>query len=224
MIRPVTFACLLLFAVVRAAAGDVVFKLADTKGEPVADGVIALYPLDAPLPPAAPVPPVEIEQRNLQFNPFVTVLRAGSSVILPNHEKKVEHQVYSSSPTKPLEISLYKPGVAESVVFDQPGLVVLGCNIHDFMLAYVAVLTTPWFAKTGADGAATIAALAPGRYRVEVWHPRLKNAVESALAASVKRELVVAAGAPPTTQTFTLALEPDRRIRRSPAVGGGGYK
>lgn len=224
MIRPITFACLLLSAVVRAAASDVVFKLTDPKGESIADGVIALYPLDAPLPSAAPVPPVEIEQRNLQFNPFVTVLRAGSSAVLPNHEKKIEHQVYSSSPTKPFEISLYKPGTAGTVVFDQPGLVVLGCNIHDSMLAYVAVLATPWFAKTGADGTATVSAVAPGRYRVEVWHPRLKSAVESALAASVQRELVVPANTPPPAQMFTLALEPDRRIRRSPAIGGGGYK
>ena len=232
MTRPLALACLLLVAPGRTVAIDVSFKITDARGQPVADAIVALYPLDAPVPPATRVPAVEIEQRDLQFSPFVTPLRTGSSAVLPNHEKKVEHHVYSSSPAKPFEFPLYKPGTAETVVFDHPGLVVLGCNIHDSMLAYVAVLETPWFAKTAADGIATIAADPPGRYRAEVWHPRLKDAVKSGLAASVQRELTLAPGAPavspsnvlPPAQSFTLALEPDRRIRRSPATSGGGYK
>ena len=224
MTRPTALTCLLLFAFARAAASDVVFRLTEPKGAPIADGVVALYPLDAPIPPATPAPAVEIEQRNLEFNPFVTVVRTGSSALLPNHEKKIEHHVYSTSPAKPFEFPLYKPGAAETVVFDQPGLVVLGCNIHDSMLAYVVVLGTPWFAKAGADGTATVCALPPGRYRAEVWHPRLKDAVGSGLAASVQRALTVAADSPPPVQLFTLALEPDHRVRRNPAKGGGGYK
>jgi len=37
-------------------------------------------------------------------------------------------------------------------VFDKPGVVVVGCNIHDWMLAYIVVLETPWFAKVCLDG------------------------------------------------------------------------
>jgi len=52
-------------------------------------------------------------------------------------------------------------------VFDKPGVVVVGCNIHDWMLAYIVVLETPWFAKSALDGTATIVAVPPGRYRAE---------------------------------------------------------
>ena len=206
------------------SAADVAFKINDSTGQPVADAVVALYPVDAAIPPATAAATVEIEQSKLQFNPFVTVLRVGSAAVLPNHETKVEHHVYSASPAKRFELPLYKPGKAETVVFEEPGLIVLGCNVHDSMLAYVVVLETPWFAKTATDGTATVTGPASGRWRVEVWHPRLKDAVKLGVAASVQRELTLATSSPSTTQTLVLPLEPDRRIRRGPVIGGGGYK
>jgi hypothetical protein len=48
--------------------------------------------------------------------------------------------------------------------------VVLGCNIHDPMIAYVYVVDSPWFAKTGADGKARIAEVPAGEYDVYVQH------------------------------------------------------
>jgi hypothetical protein len=61
-------------------------------------------------------------------------------------------------------------------VFDKPGQVDIGCNIHDWMEAHVLVVDTPWFARTGADGRATIAGVPAGRYRVRLWHPLQKAA------------------------------------------------
>jgi hypothetical protein len=101
------------------------------------------------------------------------------------------------------------------VVFDKPGVVALGCNIHDWMLAYVVVLPTPWFALTPANGAATIADIPPGRYRAEVWHPRLADAQS--------REVTIAA-ATPAPLSFALRLRRDQRIRRPIDAGGKGYR
>ena len=217
-----TFASLFLVALGRGAAIEVTFKLADSKGAPIADAVVSLVALDAP--PAlsssngakisAPVAPLEIAQSGQEFSTFVTPLVVGSTVNFPNFDK-VSHQVYSLSPTKKFALPLYKPGNGSTVVFDRPGVVALGCNIHDWMLAYIVVLETPHFAKTATDGTATIIAPA-GRYRAEVWHARL--------AKNETRELILAEGAPPPAQSFTLALKPDRRIRRAPDATGGGYK
>jgi plastocyanin len=223
-IRIIALAALFAGSVLsRAAAAGITLKAIDAAGQPVADAVIALYPLDAPMPVAAPAAPVEIEQRNLQFHPFVTVLRVGSSVVMPNREKKVEHHVYSSSASKKFELPLYKPGKAETVTFDQSGVVVLGCNIHDAMLAYVIVVDSAWFACTGADGNAVFAQLPAGRWRAEVWHPRLKDAAEG-LGVAVKHAFTVSDGGPASVQAVALKLEPDRRLRRGPTIGGGSYK
>ena len=191
------------------------FKLTDAKGAPVADAVVSLVPLDAPAKTTPPAKPLEIAQSDQEFSMFVTPLVVGSTVIFPNADK-VSHQVYSLSPTKKFAFPLYKPGTAGTIVFDRPGVVALGCNIHDGMLAYVVVLETPFFAKSAADGSAVITGVAPGRYRAEVWHPRL--------AKAEIREFTLAEGAALPPQSFTLALKPDRRIRRTPDATGGGYK
>lgn len=195
-----------------AIAAPVEFQLTDAKGAPVVDAVVSLIPLDAPAPLQPSVAPVEIMQRDEEFSPYVTPLVVGSAVSFPNRDT-VQHHVYSLSKPKKFELPLYAGEAKEAVVFDQPGVVALGCNIHDWMSAYVVVLSTPWFAQSKADGRATVADVPPGRYRAEVWHPRLgKNET---------REITVAGGGAPLA--FSLPLKADRRIRRSTTNGSRGY-
>jgi plastocyanin len=218
--RPVALASLGLLACLRATAGPVDFKLVDTKGRPVADAIVSLVPLDAPTRAAtapdlaAPHGPVEIEQVRQEFLPYVTPVLAGTTVSFPNRDTE-QHHVYSLSDAKKFEFPLYNPGRAEKIVFDRPGVVAIGCNVHDWMIAYVVVLDTPWFARSGADGTARVAGVPPGRYRAEVWQPRLEN--------PETREINVADDTP-ATLTFTLPLKRDLRIRRPVEPGRGGYK
>jgi len=196
-----------------AHAADVRFLVTDAKGAPVADAVVSLTPLETTVPaPAGPAEPHEITQQNKEFVPYVTAVRVGTTVRFPNRDK-VEHHVYSLSEAKKFEFPLYKPGKAEEITFDRPGVVIVGCSIHDWMAAYVVVLATPWFAVTPADGAATLHHLPPGRYRAEVWQPRL--------AESVMREVVVTENAAEPF-SFQLRLRADLR-RRAPLPGRGGY-
>ncbi|MBL9215125.1 MAG: methylamine utilization protein [Opitutaceae bacterium] len=193
------------------AAADLAVAVRSAQGEPVADAVVALVPLDRPAPPPAGAAG-EIVQQHEEFTTYVTVVQAGTRVVFPNRDT-VQHHVYSLSKAKRFELPLYNPGQAESFVFDVSGTVTLGCNIHDWMLAYLVVVPTPHFAKTDAQGAAQVAAPA-GRYRLELWHPRLGAAVTQEVALT---------GAAPLTREFSLTLKPDRRIRRGGAGKSGGY-
>ncbi len=68
-----------------------------------------------------------------------------------------------------------KPGDrSPAVVFDQPGVAAIGCNIHDQMVTYVFVADTPYTALTGADGHGVVVNVPNGSYRAHVWHPDLK--------------------------------------------------
>jgi plastocyanin len=130
------------------------------------------------LEPAKPVKgkpghTVSIEQRNRDFLPFLTIVQTGTTVDFPNRDP-VKHHVYSFSPAKMFEIKLYAGKPTQPILFDKPGEVALGCNIHDWMEAYVMVVNSPYFAKTGADGRARIANVPPGHYRLRIWHPHQK--------------------------------------------------
>ena len=110
-----------------------------------------------------------VEQRDKTFIPLVSVVQAGTAVQFPNRDP-IRHHVYSFSPAKTFEIKLYAGTPVAPVVFDKVGEVVLGCNIHDHMLAYIYVVDTPWFAKTDADGKARIEGLPAGDYELQVAH------------------------------------------------------
>lgn len=111
-----------------------------------------------------------VEQINKEFVPIVSITQTGALVNFPNHDS-IRHHVYSFSPAKTFEIKLYSGVPSKPVVFDKPGEVVLGCNIHDSMIAYVLVVDTPYFAKTDSSGRAVIDDLPAGEYDVQMWYP-----------------------------------------------------
>jgi hypothetical protein len=124
------------------------------------------------------------------------VITAGMEVMFPNSDS-VSHHVYSFSASKRFELPLYKGSVYPPERFDEPGLVVIGCNIHDDMLGYILVLETPFFARTDGDGLAAMRELPEGRYTVRVWTPRspadeLPEAVELTLRDNMPQELELA--------------------------------
>lgn len=181
-------------------------------GEAVPEAAVSLIPLDRPAPPLSSEAKAEVAQEGQEFYAFMTIVQEGTKVVFPNRDT-VQHHVYSLSKTKKFELPLYNPGQAESIVFETAGQVALGCNIHDWMIAYLVVVPTPWFAKTDIHGAARVTA-PPGRYRVEVWHPRM--------ARAETREITLADDAP-VQETFAPVLKPDRRIRRGLGGKTGGY-
>jgi plastocyanin len=136
------------------------------EGAAIADAVVYALPRGA-----APFRKREaqVEQVDKQFVPLVSVVQTGTAVQFPNRDQ-IRHHVYSFSPPKPFELKLYVGTPVAPLVFDKPGEVVLGCNIHDHMIAYVYVVDTPYFAKTGADGKARIEGLPAGEYDVKLWH------------------------------------------------------
>ena len=216
MLRAALASLLLVYssvAATAAAGGSVRIEIKDPKGAPVADAVASLVPLDGAPTLTPPTEPVVIVQNNEEFQPYVTAIVTGTRVSFPNRDK-IQHHVYSQSKPKTFEIPLYRGEAKEAVLFDQPGVVTLGCNIHDWMVAYVMVLATPYFAKSAADGSVPLAALPAGRYRLEVWHPRATE--------TVTRELAISND--PATQVISVTLKADRRIRRAPETGAGGYK
>jgi plastocyanin len=186
----------LLFAALAPAAraGDVAFQVVDAKGKPVADAVVTAYPPGLKADQVRFAWPQEMDQHNLQFDPFVLIVPVGANVSFPNRDP-VRHHVYSFSPAHPFELKLYGKDETRSVRFDKAGVVALGCNIHDNMVAFIKVVDTPFAAKTDDKGQATLKGLPAGPVQVRIWHPYMKashNEIERTVAvtASPGREMV----------------------------------
>src|SRR6185503_16337817 len=104
-------------------------------GRPVVGAVVLLAAESPRLPPAAATKAV-VDQVDLTFVPDVIVVPVGSMISFPNSDA-VSHQVYSFSSARRFQLSLYRGKPYPPVTFDQPGVITLGCNIHDNMLAYI---------------------------------------------------------------------------------------
>jgi plastocyanin len=160
-------ALLILAATPVAEAASVIVEVRNETGGPVADAVVYAIPEGVSLPP--PARRAVLDQKNRTFVPHVLPVQTGTAVSFPNSDN-VRHQVYSFSPAKKFQLPLYAGTPAAPVVFDKPGVVTLGCNIHDRMSAYVVVVDTPYFATT-RSGRAELANLPEGRYVVRAWYP-----------------------------------------------------
>ncbi len=164
-----------------AQAGVVNVSVTDAAGKPLPRSVVSLEPVAGKLP-VKPTPSVEVSQSKRQFDPQVTIVTLGTPVVFANFDT-VRHHVYSFSPTKTFELKLYAGVPNMPVRFDKPGIAVIGCNIHDQMAAWIAVLDTPFHGLTGADGRARIGAVPPGDYRLKVWHPGLSGTTDGVTSA-----------------------------------------
>jgi len=118
-----------------------------------------------------------VDQVDQAFTPDLTIIPVGSTVTFPNSDK-VSHQVYSFSTAKRFQLPLYRGTPYAPTRFETAGIVTLGCNIHDDMIAYLVVTDATWFGRTDRDGRWSASELPAGEFRVEVWHPRMREKTE----------------------------------------------
>lgn len=164
-----SLAALLLAAAgpVSAATLEVLAYQAD--GRPVTDAVVTVQgPVGAP----EGVLKADMDQRGQRFAPHVLAVHTGTQVRFPNSDN-IRHQVYSFSAAKRFELRLYEGTPADPLLFDKPGVVVLGCNIHDWMLGYIYVTDDPRFGVSDAQGRVRLEQLPAGDYHLTLWHPQL---------------------------------------------------
>ncbi len=116
-----------------------------------------------------------MDQRDQRFVPHVLVVQKGAAVSFPNSDV-VAHHVYSFSRPNQFVLPLYKGTLPEPITLEHDGIVTLGCNIHDNMLGYIAVVDTSTFGKTGDDGSLTLDVdEAARRWIVRAWSPRFRE-------------------------------------------------
>jgi len=188
----------------------------DQDSKPLPNAVVVATPEEGRVPAATPAVEV-LDQIDKEFVPYVKPVRAGSYVKFPNKDD-IRHHVYSFSAAKKFELPLYSGTPAQPMLFDKPGIVKIGCNIHDWMIGYIYVAETPYFGKSTAEGRVDLDALPAGRYRVRVWHPLMQESED----ATIQRVELQDQGA--AVVEWKLKLKPEFRPRRTPLPGEPGYR
>ena len=191
----------LLAAVSAAFAADITVSVHDRSGEPVPD--VAVYvarAADAGKRASTDTHAV-IDQVDQRFVPHILVVQTGTMVEFPNSDT-IAHHVYSFSHPNHFRLPIYKGNAHAPVRFDESGIVVLGCNIHDNMLAYIAVVDTPIFGKTDANGTVQLDGDLHAGDRISIWSPRLRDD---------HAHLSVVVGAEDAESTFAFQLQKSLR-------------
>jgi len=155
-----------------AIALDIHIDVTDQHGDVVNGAVVSLVPFGDKDPVEHEMLAV-MDQRGLAFVPQVIAVATGSRVEFPNSDA-LRHQVYSFSNPKRFELKLYSNQSTPSIAFDKPGLVTLGCNIHDWMRGYIYVMDEPYFSVTDDTGDTSLD-VPPGTYQLVARHPRQKS-------------------------------------------------
>lgn len=178
-------------------------------GRPAAGVVVYLPDVHAP----AGQQRVVVDQRNEEFVPAISVVRVGSEVQFTNSDP-TSHHVYSFSKPNAFALPLYKGNAPLVQRFLRPGVVVLGCNIHDSMLGYVVVVESARAGVTGPDGRLTLHDVPAGKHLVRAWAPGLDRAnppgvgsvqVGESTPAALSFQIGVTGRAPATSKRSALA-------------------
>ncbi|GJM14062.1 MAG: hypothetical protein DHS20C12_24650 [Pseudohongiella sp.] len=211
-------ACCTLLAPVTHAQ-EFSLRLVDADGAPIADAVMELLS-DAEIQTgSSEMREAQIDQRDKEFVPTVTTIVVGDGVSFPNSDD-ILHHVYSFSEAKTFDTPLYGRDESSQYreMFDTPGVVEIGCNIHDWMLAYIYVGQSELMAISDEAGIASLSGIPPGEYRLRVWHSRL-----DAPQNRVEQDLSIEAGST-AELALTLELARDRRVRRAPSANRKRYR
>lgn len=165
-------AAALLAAPTAGRATEVTVEVTGSSGSALRHAAVWLEPAGEV---ALPAPRrATVDQVDREFVPPVSVIQSGAVARFPNSDN-IRHHVYSFSPARTFELKLYSGREAPPVAFDQPGLVVLGCNIHDHMIAWIMVVDSAWFGVTDAQGSVRIAGVPAGEWRLLAWHPGMST-------------------------------------------------
>jgi len=163
-------------------------------GRPAAQAVVYLEGAGAP-PPTGPPRHVVMDQKNLAFAPAVLPVVRGTVVEFTNSDD-VQHNVFSPSAIAgKFNLGTYGPGATRAVTLDEPGDVLVLCNIHMEMEARILVLNGPYFATVAEDGTYHLPDAPAGTYTLRIWQKRwLPFAEKIEVPASGSRTVDISIG------------------------------
>ncbi len=126
--------------------------------------------------PAEKMPPYEpgrlvVDNRDCRFVPHVSVLTVGSTIVATNSDSVLHTEHYYGALVGNAALPLKDATV--TTLAESAGMIIVKCDVHGWMQAFIRVDAHPFHAVTGVNGYFRIADVPPGTYRLEIWHEKL---------------------------------------------------
>ncbi|MDG1752899.1 MAG: methylamine utilization protein [Thalassotalea sp.] len=168
-------ACFIVLISLGNSAFATTISIIDQHGQPLADAVLEI-PVSQSTKSDLSVPLI-MDQVDKSFAPIVLLAKKNSLVSFPNSDD-IRHHVYSFSAAKSFELKLYAARPKSPIKFEQDGIVVLGCNIHDSMVGYIYVHDNTVTLKSNEQGKIEIDEVPSSAKSFFLWHPNAMKGVE----------------------------------------------
>ncbi len=118
-------------------------------------------------------PKAELDQKNCEFLPYVLAIHQDQTLVIKSSDP-VNHNVrYAAFANSPFNQIMAPKGEIEVKLVAERRPIVVACDIHSWMKAYIMVFDHPFFAVTGADGAFEIKGVPAGEQNLVLWQERV---------------------------------------------------
>jgi hypothetical protein len=148
-----------------------------------------------------PATTAELDQADCQYQPFISAVQTGQKLKIKNSDAFLHNVNTSTSRFKTHQFNVAQPtkGMEAIKTFDNPELPLkFLCNVHQWMISYIAIFDHPFFAVTDKDGNFKVSGLPAGKYTLVVKHMK---------AGESTQEITVADG-DKKEANFTLKVPP----------------
>ncbi|HEX2715934.1 MAG TPA: carboxypeptidase regulatory-like domain-containing protein [Candidatus Acidoferrales bacterium] len=131
-----------------------------------------------------------VQQEGCVYKPHVLALRANQKVKIVNSDNTL-HNIHPVPANNREWNKAEPPGSALEESFAREEIAIpVKCNVHPWMIGYIAVFKHPFFAVTGADGSFDLHNLPPGEYTVKAWHEKLGTVTQKIVVTSTETKKI----------------------------------
>ncbi len=118
-------------------------------------------------------PKAELDQKNCEFLPYVLAIHQDQTLVIKSSDP-VNHNVrYAAFANSAFNQILGPKGEIEQKLVAERRPIVVACDIHSWMKAYIMVFDHPFFAVTGTDGGFEIKGVPAGEQHLVLWQERV---------------------------------------------------
>ena len=113
-----------------------------------------------------------IDQKKCAYSPHVLAMPQGSELKILTSDP-INHNIHTYSfDNDPINI-MFLPNQDYTQEMEEPEVIKVSCDLHNWMVAYIVVTPHSYFAMTQNNGSFEIKNVPPGKYTLKLWHESL---------------------------------------------------